>query len=79
MAVKHGKSNEPIVRESYARIVSQDHQNFSCRETGFVIDEQHCYLGSSSDGTVTCDCCGRGVIEIKCSYKHKGKNVLSVQ
>ena len=26
------------------------------------------YLGASPDGVVECDCCGRGVIEIKCPF-----------
>ena len=34
-----------------------------------------CYphLGASPDGIVTCDCCGKGVLEIKCPYSCRGK------
>ena len=29
------------------------------------------HLGDSPDGLISCDCCGSGLIEIKCPYKHR--------
>ena len=28
------------------------------------------HLSTSSDGTVDCDCCGKGLVEIKCPRKY---------
>ncbi len=32
-------------------------------------------MGATPDGKVSCDCCGRGVIEIKCPFCHKGDSI----
>ena len=42
------------------------HSGFSIRQCGFVVDQDTPFLGSSPDGFVECDCCGRGVVEVKC-------------
>ena len=33
-------------------------------------------MGASSDGTVSCECCGFGVVEEKCPYSCKDKSIL---
>jgi len=45
--------------------------------SGLVINPQWPYIGASPDGIVECDCCGKGVLEIKCPYSHRGENILS--
>lgn len=77
-AVRYGIPNKAKVRELYSLALSQQHQSFSCRKSGFVTDKQDCYLGTSADSMVICDCCGRGVVEIKCSCKHQGGSIGSV-
>ena len=32
---------------------------------------EHLYIGASPDVFVVCDCCGKGCVEVKCSYCHK--------
>lgn len=44
------------------------HKNFNITDSGLVIDPDFPYLGASPDGCISCDCCGSGVIEIKCPY-----------
>ena len=34
------------------------------------------FLGASPDGTVSCECCGAGVVEIKCRYSCKDRSIL---
>lgn len=41
-----------------------------------MIDPNYPFLGASPDGFVTCSCCGKGVLEVKCPYKHKQPLVL---
>ncbi len=40
-------------------------------ECGLQINPQYPHLAASPDGLVSCDCCGNGVIEIKCPYCFK--------
>lgn len=35
----------------------------------------HPCLGVSPDGIISCDCCGKGVLKIKCPYKHRNISV----
>ncbi len=37
-------------------------------DCGLCVHPDFPYLGASPDGVVECDCCGRGVIEIKCPF-----------
>lgn len=32
------------------------------------------YLQATSDGLIECDCCGEGILEIKCPFKHQDKH-----
>ena len=48
--------------------VSMQHQNFQLVNSGLKIHTRYPHLGASPDGNITCDCCGKGVLEIKCPY-----------
>ena len=45
-----------------------NHQNFTCKQSGLVISASHPYIGASPDGIINCDCCGLHVLEVKCPY-----------
>ena len=70
-AVAWGTNFEPVARKMYIETQSKDHNNFQCTLAGFFIHPTKSFLGVSADGLVSCDCCGKGVLEIKCSYKHR--------
>ena len=74
-AVKYGVENEPIARDWYANQMRLVHQDFNCRESGFYIYQPKPFLGASPDGIVSCSCCGRGILEIKWSFKNKEKAI----
>jgi len=42
-----------------------------------VINPQWPFIGACPDGIVECNCCGKGVLEIKCPYSHRGEEILS--
>ncbi|XP_070175403.1 uncharacterized protein [Littorina saxatilis] len=55
-------------------LVDQDvtsHDKLEVGKSGFVICEERPHLGASPDGIASCGCCGKGVLEIKCPYKHR--------
>ena len=66
-----GITHEDAAREAYIDLVQQDHDNFECFHSGFRVNTQFHHLGASLDGIISCDCCGKGLIEIKCPYKYR--------
>ena len=47
------------------------HEDFTIEETGLFIDPDLPYLGASPDSIVSCTCCGKGVVEVKCPFCFK--------
>ena len=67
-ATNWGCEHEQCARDEYVKYTSQNHDNFKIEQAGLFINPTHPHLGASPDGVVTCDCCGCGVLEIKCPY-----------
>ena len=70
-AVKWGIANESIAREEYINAMSIKHENFTCDLSGLWINPLYPHLGASPYGVTNCDCCGNGLLEIKCPYSMK--------
>ncbi|KAK7895769.1 hypothetical protein WMY93_021094 [Mugilogobius chulae] len=70
-AVVWGRENEKIGRQHYINYISKRHNNVTVDITGFVVRPDEPHLGTSPDGTVSCSCCGDGVLEIKCPYRYR--------
>jgi len=67
-AIRWGINNEGQAQQEYVASMSLKHANFKCTSTGLVVNPLYPHLGASPDGLISCDCCGDGVIEIKCPY-----------
>jgi len=52
-----------------------NHASFSISSSGFSISTQHPYIGTSPDGFVTCNCCGAGILEVKCPHYKQDKYI----
>ncbi|XP_069108751.1 uncharacterized protein [Argopecten irradians] len=74
-AVKWGIDHEAECRLAYSKHQEKMHESFTCRDSGFVIDAEHPFLGASPDGIINCQCCGKGTVEIKCPWKHRNRTV----
>ena len=72
VATNHGKEMEPQAKKDFYQFLKPNHQNLSMIDTGLHILCDIPFLGAAPDGFVTCDCHGKGVIEIKCPYKYRG-------
>ena len=70
-ALKWGREKEAEACISYIKDMGKKRTNFFVRLAGLVIDPCYPFLGASPDGYVSCDCCGKGVLEIKCTYKYR--------
>ena len=67
-ATNWGCEHEPLARTEYMDVMSTTHKNFVCKQSGLVVSATHPFISTSPDGLVECDCCGQGVLEIKCPY-----------
>ena len=46
------------------------------RDAGLVLNPKWPHIGASPDGAISCSCCGRGVVEIKCPYCRRSDDIL---
>ncbi|XP_057711359.1 uncharacterized protein LOC130928652 [Corythoichthys intestinalis] len=74
-ATRYGCSHEWKVRKDYEMITETKHRQMKVTECGFFIYKEFPYIGASPDGLVTCDCCGEGLLEIKCSFCHNDSTI----
>ena len=68
-AMAYGIQSEPKARNSYKKCVEKQHKNFKLNETGLHVNVLYPQLGASPDGLISCDCHGKGILEIKCPFK----------
>ena len=47
------------------------HVNFNCFCSGLLISEHCNFIAATPDGVISCDCCGSGILEIKCPFVTK--------
>nr|XP_054759987.1 uncharacterized protein LOC129266168 [Lytechinus pictus] len=67
-ALKYGREMEDEARRAFFTESKEHHSRLSVRECGMFVDRNNPYIAASPDGIVECNCCGRGVLEIKCPY-----------
>lgn len=56
--------------------LSAVHDSFDCKLSGVHISKQHLYLAASPDGVVSCKCCGKGVLELKCPFSARENTIM---
>ena len=66
-----GCMHEKAAKDRYEKTMKGAHTNFNVTDSGFIINPEWLFIGTTSDGMVSCDCCGKGVLEIKCPYCKK--------
>ena len=73
-AQEWGLKHEKAARDTYCSSMVKKHLNFTVALSGLVVHSEHPHLGASPDGVVSCDCCGLGVLEIKCPFSCTNKS-----
>ncbi|XP_033635927.1 uncharacterized protein LOC117296930 [Asterias rubens] len=66
-----GCDHERTAREAYFKVTASKHSSFSINDAGLFINPDTPFIGATPDGLVHCDCCGDGVLEVKCPYSKK--------
>ncbi len=74
-ATSWGCKHEKKVRDFYVKTMKKNHPRFSMMDSGLTINPKWSYIGASPDSVVNCDCCGQGVMEIKCPYCHRNDGI----
>ena len=74
MATRWGCEHEATARRAYIAQHTRKHVNVSVSEIGLTIHSDLPHFGASPDGIVSCDCCGQGVVEIKCPFSCRERN-----
>ena len=77
VATRWGLEHEVTARARFQQEMSRYHDNFEIKDTGFVINPDFPHLGASPDGVVSCDCCGKFCLEIKCPYSKRDQTFNS--
>ena len=76
LATKWGCEHEMTARNAYSVKNSKDHTNMNVSNAGLIIHPNFPHFGASPDGVVECDCCGRGVLEVKCPFSCRERSFL---
>ncbi|CAN8014073.1 unnamed protein product, partial [Ixodes persulcatus] len=70
-ATRWGLDHEEEAVQSYVGKVKSAHANFTHRRAGLYLSAQYPHLAASPDAVVQCDCCGSGLVEVKCPYTQR--------
>ena len=60
-----GLSHERCALKAYTLNISCKHKSFCLTKSGLHLSSKWPYLGATPDGLVSCDCCGKGTVEVK--------------
>ena len=71
-ALQYGRAMEAEAVETFCTLYSQTHRNVTVMECGLYLCESMPYVGGSPDRIVSCSCCGKFCLEVKCpsSIRH---------
>ena len=70
-SLDYGRTHEPIARQAYTARYKKTHKKCKVKQCGLFIDKHYPFMGASPDALVECKCCGKGLLEIKCSYQFR--------
>ena len=74
-ALLYGLKNEKNAIKAYTEYMNKSHQNLKVCQVGFTISTKTSIFGASPDGSVSCDCCAIGCLEIKCPFRMFDQNL----
>ena len=79
-ALKYGRMTETIALRAYeSDMIKNGHTNVKISLAGLFVDKNKIYIGASPDALVECDCCGKGLVEIKCPLSVAHENPANVK
>ena len=67
-ACEFGRRHEADALRMYNDSMKSTHTLFELKSCGLFLDVDNPYIGASPDGIISCSCCGKGVVEVKCPF-----------
>ena len=77
-ATRWGCEHEKTAIDYYGKACKEKHDDFELNKSGLFLNTDWPFIGASPDGLINCSCCGKGAVEIKCSYCHRFETVDKV-
>ena len=74
-AIKYGRANGNTARNLFFTLESPKHRNVKVEQCGLFVKSDRPYIAGSPDGIVSCNCCPKAVLEIKCPFTLADKSV----
>ena len=74
-ATSWGSSKEATALQAYEKVRKREHRNLRLKPCGLIVRPQFPQLGATPDSLVCCDCCGEGVVEVKCPVRCKEQSL----
>lgn len=66
-SIKYQRKHKKKALNVYlSQAFDEEHDNFEYKESGLIINGTYPYFAASTDGLVSCNCHGKGCLEIKC-------------
>jgi len=76
-AIILGCQHEQKAQNLYLKICSSQHDDFSTKDGGRVINDKWPFIGAPPDGVINCSCHGKRSLEIKCPFCHREYTIQS--
>ena len=70
--LKYGREMEPHAIASFTTMFETYHRKATVQSCPIFLCNDLPFLGGSPDSIVTCDCCGKFCLEVKCPFTIKG-------
>lgn len=67
-SLNYGRATEPIAVNVYCLLQNAQHMRLTVEKCGLFVSGQSTHLCASPDRIVACDCCGHGLLEVKCPF-----------
>ena len=67
-ALKYGRSMEVNAVNVFCDLFSENHKNVKVEECGLFLDKTLPVIGASPDRIISCSCCHKACLEVKCPY-----------
>ena len=77
-ACNWGRDHEKDAIAGFMSIERFNHAHMKVFTSGFCISNEKSFIGASPDAKIECECCGVGVLEVKCPYKLKDKKIIDI-
>ena len=75
-AMAWGCTHEEEAYNYYKSIMVQHHSDLQLSNSGLIISTEFPFIGASPDVLVSCSCCGKGSVEIKCPFNHRDNYIF---